>query len=393
GYPDLPIADRIARAEAVHADRPSQAAAEAEAKGSLPAPATPGPDFLKLIDRLRAALAEKPDDVTGQRLLARNEAALGNFAAAEAAGRKVIDLLGPKAGPNDYASLADTMILATGGYVSPEAEALLAKALALDPVNGTARFYMGLMWAQTGRPDRAFALWRALLEEGPENAPWMREIRPRIAFLARAAGVDYTAPPAPDAAPGPGAADIAAAADMSPEDRRQMIRAMVERLNARLADEGGPAEDWARLISSLTVLGETDRAAAILAEAETRFAGHDADLAKIRAAAVAQPGGAPFAGGGTALPGPDAGQVAAAGEMTPDERRTMIAGMVDQLSDRLMSEGGSAEEWARLVTSLGVLGETARAKEAYGKGRAALAGDAAGLATLEAAARAAGLAG
>ena len=65
-----------------------------------------------------------------------------------------------------------------------------------------------------------------------------------------------------------------------------MIRGMVEQLSDRLASEGGPAADWARLITSLGVLGEGERAKAILAEAEGRFAGRDADLAVIRAAAV-----------------------------------------------------------------------------------------------------------
>ena len=182
-------------------------------------------------------------------------------------------------------TLADSYILAAGGYVSPEAEAALASALERDPKNGTARFYMGLMWAQTGRPDLAFRFWRALLEEGPEEAPWIPPIRAQIGMLAAAAGVDYAPPPAPGAAPGPDAADVAAAAEMSDEDRQGMIRSMVDRLSDRLATEGGPPEDWARLISSLGVLGDTERAAAIWAEAQTVFAGREADLATIRAAA------------------------------------------------------------------------------------------------------------
>lgn len=156
GYPDLPVAERIARAEAFHESRPSQAAAEAEA--DLPDRPAPEAQYLDLVKRLRAAVAERPGDVTGQRLLGRNEAALGNFAAAIAAQRAVIDLSGAGVTAEDHAALADTMILATGGYVSPEAEDALVRALELDPRNGTARFYMGLMWAQTGRPDEAFRL-------------------------------------------------------------------------------------------------------------------------------------------------------------------------------------------------------------------------------------------
>jgi cytochrome c-type biogenesis protein CcmH len=59
---------------------------------------------------------------------------------------------------------------------------------------------------------------------------------------------------------------------MTPEARQQMIRGMVDQLSGRLATEGGPPEDWARLISSLGVLGDKKQAAAILGEARTTFA-------------------------------------------------------------------------------------------------------------------------
>ncbi len=65
---------------------------------------------------------------------------------------------------------------------------------------------------------------------------------------------------------------------------------------------------------------------------------------------------------------------------------------LDRLSDRLASEGGPAEDWTRLVTALGVLGETGRAKAAYASAREALAGDEAALAALRTAAEQAGVA-
>ncbi len=284
GYPDLPIAERIARSDEIRAARPSQAEAEAAADPA-PQPET-DPAYLDLMERLRKAVAANPGDPTGQRLLARNEAALGNFGAAAAAQAQLIALTGDAATGTDYAALADFYVIAAGGYVSPEAEAALAAALERDPQNGTARFYSGLMWAQAGRPDLAFRFWRALLEEGPEDAPWMQPIRAQIAFVARAAGVDYR-PAAPvDATAGPDAGDVAAAADLSAEERGAMIRGMVDRLSERLATEGGPAEDWARLISSLGILGETERAKAIWGEAQSVFEGKAAELATVRAAAV-----------------------------------------------------------------------------------------------------------
>lgn len=286
GYPDLPIAERVARAEAFRAERPSQAGAEAEAAAGQPEQPAPDPQYAALMERLRKAVAEKPDDLTGQRLLARNEAALGNYAAAHAAQAEVIALSGADVTATDHATLADFLILAADGYVSPEADAALARALELDPANGTARFYTGLMWAQTGRPDLAFRLWRGLLDEGPEDAPWIAPIRSQIGMLASAAGVDYTPPAAPGAGPGPDAAQVAAAADLSDAERQEMVRSMVDRLADRLAAEGGPAEDWARLVNALGVIGDTERAAAVYAEAREVFTGRDADLAMIRDAAA-----------------------------------------------------------------------------------------------------------
>jgi len=129
-----------------------------------------------------------------------------------------------------------------------------------------------------------------LLREGPPNAPWIAPIRAQMEDLAYLAGQHrYTLPalPAPTDAPlrGPSAADIAAAAEMSAEDRMGMVRTMVAGLADRLATEGGPAEDWARLIRAYGVLAETDAARAIAAEAEQVFAKQPGDLDLIRAAA------------------------------------------------------------------------------------------------------------
>ena len=87
--------------------------------------------------------------------------------------------------------------------------------------------------------------------------------------------------------PSPDADQMAAASDMTPAERTEFIRSMVGRLESRLATEGGTAEEWGRLISSLTVVGEQDHAREITAEARTRFANDPASLAKVNEAAEA----------------------------------------------------------------------------------------------------------
>ncbi|RGP38006.1 c-type cytochrome biogenesis protein CcmI [Pseudotabrizicola alkalilacus] len=282
GYPDLPLADRFALSEQIRTDRPSQAEALAQTPAA-PAREDIDPSFLELMGKLRQAVQDRPDDLRGLELLARNEAAMGNLVAATAAQQAIVILKGDTATAEDHAAHAELLIMSAGGYVSPEAEQALVRALEADPRNGTARYYTGTMFAQIGRFDRTFTLWNRLLTESPPDAPWVAPIRSQIPDIAARAGVNFTLPPV---APGPTAGDIAAAEDMSPEDRQAMIEGMVDQLGARLAAEGGPAEDWARLITSLARIGRQDQARAIYAEAQTRFAGRTVELSGLRQAAV-----------------------------------------------------------------------------------------------------------
>lgn len=284
GYPDLPLAQRLAMSEEIRANRPSQAEAEAQMP-PVPAREDIDPSFLDLMTQLRQAVQDRPDDLRGLELLARNEAAMGNMAAATAAQKAIIAVKGADATAEDHAAEAELMIMAAGGYVSPEAEQALVRALEADPRNGTARYYTGTMFAQVGRFDRTFILWNRLLQESPPDAPWVAPIREQITDIAARAGVNYTLPPAASSR-GPTGADIEAAGEMTPEDRQAMIEGMVEQLGARLAQEGGPAEDWARLITSLAQIGRMDQARAIYAEAQQRFAGRTVELSGLRQVAV-----------------------------------------------------------------------------------------------------------
>ncbi|MFV0291988.1 MAG: c-type cytochrome biogenesis protein CcmI [Paracoccus sp. (in: a-proteobacteria)] len=272
--PDMALNTRIAMAEARYAARPTQSEAELVAD---PPPALPSPDpeYARLMEQLRGAVRERPDDLQGLALLARNEARLGNTLAAKEAQGHLVDLLADKATAADHAFLAGLMAETAGGLITAEAEAELAQALRINPGNEQARYMAGLLQAQNGRPDRAFPIWADLLQDASPDSSWSAAIRPVIRDMAWLAGQpDYVMPePAPAARqPGPDADQMAAAVEMSPEDRAAFVRSMVVQLESRLATEGGTPEEWARLISSLSVIGETARAREILAEARVRFA-------------------------------------------------------------------------------------------------------------------------
>jgi len=293
GMRDLPLQTRIAELESARAERPRQAEAEAEVAEAPRRPAGASDAYMELVEQLRAAVADRPDDIEGNMLLVRHEAALGRFRAAYAAQARLIEALGEGATAEHYAGLAELMILSVDGYVSPEAEQALTESLRRDPSNPSARYYSGLMFAQAGRFDMAFRLWQRLLQEGPADAPWIAPIRAQIGDIAQLAGERFEMPPtaapapapAPGGPPGPSAEDMEAASQMSEEDRAAMIRGMVASLADRLATEGGPPEDWARLIGAYGVLGEADAARAIYDEAREVFADTPEGLAQIEAAA------------------------------------------------------------------------------------------------------------
>jgi len=347
---------------------------------------------VEMVEKLRQVVAQRPDDIQGQKLLARNEAALGNFRAAYEAQARMIALKSDAATAEDFANLADAMVLAAGGYVSPEAEAALDAALTRDGANGIARYYLGLLYAQTGRPDIAFKVWRALLDGSSPSDAWVAPVRAGLPELAMHAGVEYQLPPLPEEGlRGPSAADMEAAADMTPEERQDFVRNMVAQLNERLATQGGTAAEWAQLIGALGNLGETQRAAAIWSEAQVVFAGRPDDLARIRAAAESagvadQPPAAP------ALRGPSAEDMENAASMTPEERQAMIANMVEGLAERLADEGGSPAEWAQLIGALANLGQIERAATIWGEAQTVFAAAPDDLARIRAAAEAAGVA-
>lgn len=284
GYLDMSLKTRIASAELRHANRPNQASVEL----GLPAFVEPrdlDPRMAELMQKLRLALVERPNDLQGHQLLARNEAAMGNHVAAHKAQARIIAIKGDGASAKDLADYVDLLVLAAGGYVSPKAETALSQTLSLDPTNGIALYYTGLMFAQNGRPDRGFQIWDGLLKSSAQTDPWYQPLREQIESMAADAGVRYQRPE-PTVFSGPTAHDITDSGQLSTAERNEMIQGMVNGLSERLATEGGPSQDWARLITALSVLGEKARAVAIWQEAQTVFASSASDLNVVNSAAT-----------------------------------------------------------------------------------------------------------
>lgn len=293
GAPDRPLASRDLVAEA-RAQRPSQEEAEVAAlRASTEGPRRAGsdPEYSALVARLEAVVAERPNDAEGHRLLYGALMNQGRFADAWPVVARLIEIRAEAgdAVPADlFAAQAEAMILAARGYVSPGAEDALASALQRDPALPVARYYAGLALAQAGREQEALALWTRLEREAPPTAPWLPFLREALAEMRGEAAPDPLATLIPQpgeiGSRGPDAADIEAARNMSPEDRQAFIESMVSSLEDRLlSEEGGTADEWARLLRSYVNLGRPEDARRIYALSQERLRGAEAGFVRERA--------------------------------------------------------------------------------------------------------------
>lgn len=220
-----------------------------------------------LIVQVENHVEQNPDDGRGWEVLAPVYMRLGRFDDAVRAWRNVIRLNGSNA--TREADFGEAQVAAANGVVTADAKAAFERALAADGKNVMARFYMGMAADQDGRRADADKIWRELLASAPPGAPWIEVVRHAIA--RDAPGIAANAPPAPSA-PGPSAADVAAAGQMNAQDRDQMIRGMVTRLADKLKQDGSDIDGWERLLRAYMVLGERDKAHAAAADARKALA-------------------------------------------------------------------------------------------------------------------------
>jgi len=233
--PDLPLAER--RNDA------GMAAATARARTE------------RLVSTLAERLRQAPDDLRGWVLLARSLTALARYREAAGAYGQAAELSGRA---DLLAAQGEALMAAADGQVTPGARAKFDAALAKDPTEARARYYLALAEAQAGRRQAAFDGWAALLRDAPADAPYIATLHARLSELAPALGVevapllaDKPIPANEGAAPGDG---------MTDEQRAALIDAMVARLSARLEADPADLEGWLMLGRSYMVLERPDEA-------------------------------------------------------------------------------------------------------------------------------------
>jgi cytochrome c-type biogenesis protein CcmH len=233
-----------------------------------------------MVDGLAARLENEPDNLQGWLMLGRSRLVLQEPELARDAFAHAKELA-----PDDpevlvgYASSLLEPSGTPGGdpIVGADAVEIYERLVTLTPDDPEPRWLLGLAAAQAGDKEGAIGHWRDLLGLIAEGSGDRTIVEQRIAALegdepaaALAAGAPSLVPAALNgqakgetangSGPMPTAEDQAAMAALSPDERQERIRGMVDSLAARLEDDPSDIEGWLRLAQSRTVLDEPEAA-------------------------------------------------------------------------------------------------------------------------------------
>lgn len=252
----------------------------------------PPKTVLAAMDKLKAQLAENPNDLQGWLILGQAYAKMGRNADAADALRHAVAL--NKDDVELQGLFGETLVSANDGMVPEEAVKAFDAVLAKEPKDPRARFFAALARYQAGDRKDALDRWSALMAESPADAPWVPVLRDQIRDAAIALDLDpgkVTPQPLPaeQKPAGPVAQGQNGQAGQAGEGQSQdeMIRGMVAGLAARLDADPSDVDGWLKLARSYGVLGEPAKALEAARKARER-APDRADVQVVYANAVLQ---------------------------------------------------------------------------------------------------------
>ncbi len=255
----LPIATLSAYLAAGRPDLPSQPLASRD-PGAMEAHRQMLAETAELARRLEADGGSAADWTD----LGQRYRAVGRFEDAVAALARAVGV--SEGDPDIVATYAEALVEVASGIVSEQAREAFEQVQAARPSDPRPHYYLALARAQAGDDEGALADWQALLGASPADAPWRPLVIQRVMEAAERLGLDPEEA-VPAAAGGPGADAVTAAAELSPDERADMIRGMVDGLAARLEQEPEDLAGWMRLAQAYRVMGRVDDAATALSRA------------------------------------------------------------------------------------------------------------------------------
>lgn len=238
----------------------------------------PPPEVIAAVTHLAERLKQEPNNLEGWVLLAQSQGKMGRLDDAVESWRRASALV-----PDDgeiRGNLAEALTAANQGLVPDEAAKLFEAMQAKTPADPRAGHYLALARAQAGDFQGALDRWRALAAATPADAPWLPLVRQRIADMAERLKLDpaqVTPPPLPPRGPAP--------ADAKGAQADERVRAMVDKLAAKLKAEPGDIAGWLRLARAYEVMGDADKQADALKQARER-APRNAEVLVASAAAI-----------------------------------------------------------------------------------------------------------
>jgi cytochrome c-type biogenesis protein CcmH len=258
------------------------------------------------IEELRAAAESASDEADPWADLAYAHFQRGEFADAAAAYEKALAI--DEQAAVLWSALGESLVyaedeaMADADPLPPAAVTAFRKAVAIDPSDPRARYF--LMVEKDLQGDHAGAIdgWLDLLAESPVGAPWERDLVLTIEQVGKMNDIPVTERLAkanegrlpPIAVPGsgeaaglaasgnvggPSQAQIAEAQSLTAEEQQAQIEGMVALAEQRLADDPSNLDRWVMVMRSHSMLGNAAKAKATL---EAAVAANPANEAQLR---------------------------------------------------------------------------------------------------------------
>ena len=146
---------------------------------SAEAPPHSNTDMVTMVQRLEQRMAASPDDTQGWNMLGNSYMMLKRFDQAASVFQKLRQLLGDD--PDLLVRQADALAMSRGGALAGEPEALVTKALLMNPDHPVALWLAGIAAQRRGDQKAALGYWRRAEPLFGENAESLAELQAMIA--------------------------------------------------------------------------------------------------------------------------------------------------------------------------------------------------------------------
>ncbi len=213
-----------------------------------------------MIAQLEAKVKANPKEVKGWALLGLGFYQTGRFAESATAYQRATSLAPTVA--EHWSNYGEALVMASPSKFPADAKTAFTNALARDPKDVRARYFLAVEKDMSGNHKGAIDDWIGLLKDSPPGAPWESDVRNLITQVSTANKISV-AGRVPAARPGPTPEQARNVAALPVTQQNATIAGMVDGLAKKLEANPKDVEGWTMLIRSYSALGrkaDTERA-------------------------------------------------------------------------------------------------------------------------------------